>query len=75
MLEVFENRVLTDLCLGDGRPRPRWKTDIKLVLRKNRMGGLEVDSLSPEQSLVLGSSGHGDGSRDSMTTQGICRLA
>jgi hypothetical protein len=39
------------------------------------MGGLKVDSLSPEQRLVLGSSGHGDGNRDSMTTQGICRLA
>ena len=44
-LEVFENRILTDLYLGDGRPRPRWKNDIKLVLR-NRMGGLEEDSLS-----------------------------
>jgi len=58
-LEVFENRILTDLYLGDGRPRPRWKNDIKLVLRDRRRG-LEVDSLSPGQGLVLGSCEHGD---------------
>jgi len=53
-LEVFENRILMDLYLGDERPRPRWKNDIKLVLR-DRMRVLEVDSLSPGQRLVMGS--------------------
>jgi hypothetical protein len=33
-LEVFENWVLRYLYLRDGRPRPRWKSDIKLVLKE-----------------------------------------